>query len=109
MCVCVRLYRAVPCVCMRRVTPRRHESVSRSRARAHTHTRHTRASRPHTQERLEQQRAEAKANPEQYGASFKPELSKDEKKQKRKQILASIGACVAARVLARLARGSPAA
>ena len=43
------------------------------------------------EERLAQQRAEAAANPE-YGNSFKGELSKEEKKAKRKQILSSIGA-----------------
>ena len=42
------------------------------------------------QERLDAQRAEAAANPE-YRDSFKTQLSKDEKKAKRKQILSSIG------------------
>lgn len=43
------------------------------------------------QERLQQQREEAASNPE-YGNSFKGQLSKDEKKARRKQILANIGA-----------------
>ncbi len=43
------------------------------------------------QERLQQQKEEAKNNPE-YGATFKNQLSKDEKKVRRKQILANIGA-----------------
>lgn len=44
------------------------------------------------QERLEQQRQEAASNPE-YGKTYKGQLSKDEKKAKRKQILSSIGEC----------------
>lgn len=42
------------------------------------------------EERLAAQKAEREQNPE-YTDSFKPELSKDEKKAKRKQILAAIG------------------
>jgi len=43
------------------------------------------------QERLDAQRAEAAANPEKYRESFKGQLSKEEKKAKRKQIISSIG------------------
>lgn len=43
------------------------------------------------QERLKQQKEEAKSNPD-YDKSFKGQLSKDEKKAKRKQILSNIGA-----------------
>jgi hypothetical protein len=42
------------------------------------------------QERLQQQREEARTNPD-YNKTFKGQLSKEEKKAKRKQILASIG------------------
>ena len=45
------------------------------------------------QERLRQQREEAKANPD-YDKSFKGQLSKEEKKAKRKQILSTIGAAL---------------
>lgn len=43
-----------------------------------------------SQERLKQQREEARMNPE-YSSTFKGQLSKEEKKAKRKQILANIG------------------
>ena len=43
------------------------------------------------QERLKQQKEEAKTNPD-YDKSFKGQLSKEEKKAKRKQILSNIGA-----------------
>lgn len=43
------------------------------------------------QERLAAQRAEAAANPA-YGQTFKAQASKDDKKARRKQILANIGA-----------------
>ena len=43
------------------------------------------------QERLKQQREEAKSNPG-YRDEFKPKLSKEEQKGRRKQILSSIGA-----------------
>lgn len=43
------------------------------------------------QERLQQQKEEAASNPE-YGSTFKGQLTKDEKKARRKQILANIGA-----------------
>ena len=43
------------------------------------------------QERLDAQRAEAAADPEQYRASFKGKASKEDQKAKRKQIVASIG------------------
>ncbi len=42
------------------------------------------------QERLQQQKEEAASNPE-YGSTFKGQLTKDEKKARRKQILANIG------------------
>ncbi|BDA47029.1 Protein ACTIVITY OF BC1 COMPLEX KINASE 8, chloroplastic [Coccomyxa sp. Obi] len=42
------------------------------------------------EERLRQQREEAKNNPD-YGTTFKDQLTKDEKKARRKQILANIG------------------
>ncbi len=42
------------------------------------------------QERLQQQKEEAQSNPE-YGTTFKDQLTKDEKKARRKQILANIG------------------
>lgn len=42
------------------------------------------------QERLRQQKEEAQSNPE-YGTTFKDQLTKDEKKARRKQILANIG------------------
>lgn len=45
------------------------------------------------QERLRQQREEAKANPD-YDKSFKGQLTKEEKKAKRKQILSTIGAAL---------------
>jgi hypothetical protein len=44
-----------------------------------------------TQERLRDQRAQAEADPE-YDATFKGARSKEEKKEKRKAILAAIGA-----------------
>ncbi len=43
------------------------------------------------QERLKQQREEAKSNPG-YRDEFKPKISKEEQKGRRKQILSSIGA-----------------
>lgn len=43
------------------------------------------------QERLKQQKEEASSNPD-YDKSFKGQLSKEEKKAKRKQILSNIGA-----------------
>lgn len=43
------------------------------------------------QERLAQQKEEAQSNPE-YSSTFKGQLSKDEKKARRKAILANIGA-----------------
>ena len=43
------------------------------------------------QERLKQQKEEANTNPD-YDKSFKGQLSKEEKKAKRKQILSNIGA-----------------
>lgn len=43
------------------------------------------------QERLKQQKEEANSNPD-YDKSFKGQLSKEEKKAKRKQILSNIGA-----------------
>lgn len=43
------------------------------------------------QERLDAQRAERQTKGETYGESFKPQLSKEEKQQKRKQILSAIG------------------
>ena len=43
------------------------------------------------QERLKQQREEAKSNPE-YRDEFKPKMSKEDQKGRRKQILSSIGA-----------------
>lgn len=43
------------------------------------------------EERLEAQRKEREALKEQYGSSYKPQLSKEEKQAKRKQILAAIG------------------
>ena len=43
------------------------------------------------QERLAQQREEASSNPE-YSTTFKDQLTKDEKKARRKAILANIGA-----------------
>lgn len=46
---------------------------------------------PTPQERLDAQRAEAASNPD-YDKSFKPTATKEEKQEKRKQILASIGA-----------------
>ena len=45
----------------------------------------------YVQERLKQQKEEAKTNPD-YDKSFKGQLSKEEKKAKRKQILSNIGA-----------------
>lgn len=42
------------------------------------------------QERLDQQKKEAAEDPN-YGKDFKGELSKEEKKAKRKQIIATIG------------------
>ncbi len=42
------------------------------------------------QERLRQQREEAKNNPD-YDKSFKGQLTKEEKQAKRKQILSTIG------------------
>jgi predicted unusual protein kinase regulating ubiquinone biosynthesis (AarF/ABC1/UbiB family) len=43
------------------------------------------------EERLQAQREERKRLAEQYAAGFKPQLSKEEKKAKRKQILSAIG------------------
>ncbi len=45
---------------------------------------------PVLQERLKQQKEEAQSNPD-YDKSFKGQLSKEEKKAKRKQILSNIG------------------
>ena len=44
-----------------------------------------------SQERLKAQREEAASNPE-YGSSYKPKASKEERTAKRKQILSNIGA-----------------
>ncbi len=43
------------------------------------------------QERLTQQQAERAAKGQEYNASFKPQRSKDEAKERRKAILSSIG------------------
>lgn len=43
------------------------------------------------EERLEAQRKEREANAAEYSSTYKPQLSKEEKKAKRKQILAAIG------------------
>lgn len=43
-----------------------------------------------SQDRLKQQREEAASNPE-YGNTFKEQLTKEEKKARRKQIISSIG------------------
>ena len=43
------------------------------------------------EERLEQQRKEREANEAQYASGFKPQMSKEEKAARRKQILAAIG------------------
>ena len=45
------------------------------------------------QERLRQQKEEANSNPD-YDKSFKGQLTKEEKKAKRKQILSTIGAAL---------------
>ena len=42
------------------------------------------------QERLKNQKEEAASNPE-YGSSYKPKASKEDKQAKRKQILSNIG------------------
>lgn len=44
------------------------------------------------QERLDQQKKEAEEDPN-YGKTFKGQPSKEEKKAKRKQIIATIGEC----------------
>lgn len=43
------------------------------------------------EERLEEQRKQRKANEAEYSSSFKPQSSKEEKAQRRKQILSAIG------------------
>ena len=51
------------------------------------------------QERLKQQKEEAQSNPD-YDKSFKGQLTKDEKKAKRKQILSNIGALLPVHTIA---------